>query len=44
MPLNASSLSYLIISSAQCESYREFEAGAGRVSFAAVRMPSLAAR
>jgi len=27
-----------------CESYREFEAGAVRVSFAAVRISSLAAR
>ena len=35
---------YLIISSARCESYREFETGAGRVSFAAVRISSLAAR
>ena len=41
---HASSLLYLIISSPQCESYREFEAGAGRVSFAAVRISSLTAR
>ena len=35
---------YLITSSTRCESYRELEAGAGRVSFAAVRISSLAAR
>jgi hypothetical protein len=35
---------YLITYSTRCESYRELEAGAGRVSFDDVRISSLAAR